>query len=297
MSPYFSVIIPTYNRANFIEKTIESVLNQTYQNFEIIVVDDGSTDNTLGVLEQYKNNNKIHVHHQKNAERGAARNKGISLAKGEYVIFLDSDDLFLEHYLELLFKKIKQNNNPNFIATNYNIRVVGKNKRIPDFDALKEGFYDYKLLLKGNVLGCLYCCRLANTNLKLFQEDRAYSIMEDWLFALENLLYDKILIVPEVSRIIIDHDGRSMRTNHNNIINARLRANNWALTNLPLENYDKRTLNYWTYYFCSVHYNLDGQSRLAFKYYLKLLNVFPFKRVTVIHFARLLLGIFKYSKV
>src|SRR5947209_429690 len=88
----FSVVIPTYNRAAYLRQTLASVLTQECQDFEIIVVDDGSTDATPVVLESF--GGKLRVFHQKNQGPGAARNLGASNAGGEYIAFLDSDDVW-----------------------------------------------------------------------------------------------------------------------------------------------------------------------------------------------------------
>ncbi len=104
----FSIIIPTYNRAVFLPKAIESVLAQTFPDWELIIVDDGSTDNTREVVSQYKDERITYIY-QENAERSAARNKGIVHAKGEYVCFLDSDDYYLENFLNDLNQKIIEN--------------------------------------------------------------------------------------------------------------------------------------------------------------------------------------------
>lgn len=101
MSPLFSVIIPLYNRASIIEKTIQSVLEQTCQDFEIIVVDDGSQDNSAEVMQQLQSHDRrIRYLQQPNSGAPVARNKGIDAATGKYVALLDSDDLFLRHHLE-----------------------------------------------------------------------------------------------------------------------------------------------------------------------------------------------------
>jgi len=96
--PRVSVIIPTHNMANYIIQTVESVLAQTYEDYEIIVVDDGSTDNTRKVLTPYMG--RIRYMWQENQERAVARNHGMRLAQGELVAFLDADDVWLSHYLK-----------------------------------------------------------------------------------------------------------------------------------------------------------------------------------------------------
>lgn len=100
-----SVIIPAYNQAHFIGRAIQSVLDQTYQDFEIIVVDDGSTDNTAEVVHGFEDS-RIRYLFQENQGLSAARNKGLRLAQGEFISFLDSDDEFLPHKLELLLEDL-----------------------------------------------------------------------------------------------------------------------------------------------------------------------------------------------
>jgi glycosyltransferase involved in cell wall biosynthesis len=97
IQPQVSVIIPTYNRGWIIKEAIDSVLAQDYKDFELIVVDDGSTDNTSGILASYGNN--IRVHFQENKGVSAARNRGIAEASGQFIAFLDSDDLWLPRKL------------------------------------------------------------------------------------------------------------------------------------------------------------------------------------------------------
>ncbi|HXA00429.1 MAG TPA: glycosyltransferase family A protein, partial [Cytophagaceae bacterium] len=94
----FSLVIPTYNRASFISKTLASLLSQKNQDFEIIVVDDGSTDNTEEVVKSF-NDNKIRYYKKDNAERGVARNYGAARANGDYINFFDSDDLAYDNHI------------------------------------------------------------------------------------------------------------------------------------------------------------------------------------------------------
>lgn len=94
--PSVSVIITTYNRANLVSRAIDSVLNQTYKDFELIIIDDGSTDNTKSLIDSYLQKDKRIVYfYQENKGWPSALNKGIELSKGEYIAFLDSDNEWL----------------------------------------------------------------------------------------------------------------------------------------------------------------------------------------------------------
>lgn len=98
-TPTVSVIIPTYNRAALIGKAISSVLVQTYKDFELIVVDDGSSDETVDVITSFRDERIVFLR-QENRGRSAARNRAIAVSRGRYVAFLDSDDEYLDHKLE-----------------------------------------------------------------------------------------------------------------------------------------------------------------------------------------------------
>lgn len=100
--PKVSVIIPAYNSALYLGEAIDSVLNQTFQDFEIIIIDDGSTDGTKAVVEKYLNcpQPRVRYYYQENNGPGAARNLGIKVAEGRYLAFLDADDRYLPRFLE-----------------------------------------------------------------------------------------------------------------------------------------------------------------------------------------------------
>ncbi|MDP1853777.1 MAG: glycosyltransferase [Candidatus Omnitrophota bacterium] len=119
-----SVIIPTYNRAQYICETIDSVLAQTYKDYEIIVVDDGSTDNTKELLAKY--NGKIQYVYKTNSGVSAARNLGINLSKGEYLAFLDSDDMWLPEKLEKQMGAINEDSIGLIHTAKYMIDAKGK---------------------------------------------------------------------------------------------------------------------------------------------------------------------------
>ncbi len=107
----FSIILPAYNAANTIHQCVESVLKQTYSNWELIAVDDGSSDSTYEILNKYsEQDSRIVAIHQNNAGPGLARNHGIAASTGDYIAFIDSDDYWEHDFLELVFSKIKENN-------------------------------------------------------------------------------------------------------------------------------------------------------------------------------------------
>ena len=106
-----SIVIPVYNVEKYLRDCFDSLLNQTYQDFEVICVDDGSTDESYKTLEEYKNkDNRFILIKQDNQGAGAARNRGIELAKGDYIQFLDSDDYFEPNMLEKLYLTAKKSN-------------------------------------------------------------------------------------------------------------------------------------------------------------------------------------------
>lgn len=105
--PFFSVIIPTYNRADFLKIAIESVLNQSFKNFQLVIVDDGSTDRTKALINSYQDNRLLYTYSQ-NRGVSSARNLGISLSTGKYLSFLDSDDRFRNDKLQITYNTIKE---------------------------------------------------------------------------------------------------------------------------------------------------------------------------------------------
>jgi glycosyltransferase involved in cell wall biosynthesis len=119
-SPFFSVVIPVFNREDLVEKVINCVLNQSFKDFELIVVDNCSTDKTVSVVQniQGKNSNIKLIANSKNLERCISRNLGAKNSIGEYVCFLDSDDFWLENHLEELYNSINETKIQGLYFTN-----------------------------------------------------------------------------------------------------------------------------------------------------------------------------------
>ena len=107
MSPFFTVVIPTFNCADYLERALKSVFSQTCQNFEIIVVDNSSTDHTNRVLKSYNDKRLTVIEVNNNGIIALSRNKGIENAKGDWIAFLDADDLWYEEKLQIVFNEIQ----------------------------------------------------------------------------------------------------------------------------------------------------------------------------------------------
>lgn len=127
-----SVIIPLYNKEKAIQNTLLSVLKQTYSDFEIIVVDDGGTDNSANIVKEIsKLDNRINYFYKHNGGVSSARNYGLSKAKGEWIIFLDADDEMLPNNLKHLYDLVS-NNNINIASANIYIQSSNNDKKLPN---------------------------------------------------------------------------------------------------------------------------------------------------------------------
>ena len=162
-----SVIIPVYNAERYISNTIESVLNQTYRDIEIVLVDDCSNDNSKTIIEAYAKKNDGIIYHLQEENGGAAvaRNTALNIASGRYVAFLDSDDLWLPDKLEKQLNLMQEKKAViSYTAyRQFSMEKVGNLVSVPEQ-------VTYKQLLKGNVIGCLTVMldkeRLGNLKMK-----------------------------------------------------------------------------------------------------------------------------------
>jgi glycosyltransferase involved in cell wall biosynthesis len=177
--PIFSIIIPTYNRENSIANCLLSVLNQTLKNFEILIIDNKSTDNTILEITKISDERiKLFVN-DRNYERCYSRNKGIERAIGHYITFLDSDDLFLPNHLQNWCDFLIKNKQENtFFISNKEICIKNEKRIIPPF----IDYSDKKNLLKYPVIPGQTC--IPTKIAKKFKFETAYLIFEDtalWL--------------------------------------------------------------------------------------------------------------------
>lgn len=288
----FSIIIPSYNRARSIQQTIYSVLEQSYKNFELIIVDDGSTDNTKEVVSKI-NDPRITYIFQENKERGAARNTGIKNSRAQYVTFLDSDDRLYPNHLEEAILAIKAFAKPEWFHLPYDIRnAVGKLIQRPSIQLLKLKQPEIHLL-KGNPLSCMGVFVKRDILLNnLFHEDRTLSGSEDWELWVRLGCHYPLLIHEKVTSCLIQHENRSViNQNEFKIISRIEKAKELTLSN---ECFKKRWWAYnglvssHLYAYASLHLAMAGNKRLSLKYIFKAIN----NNFTFI-FTRKFLGIIK----
>lgn len=205
--PFFSIILPTYNRANHLDKAIGSVLNQLFGNFELIIVDDGSTDNTREVVERWSDE-RIRYFFKENEERSIARNFGISRARGRYVNFLDSDDFFYPHHLETASKKLTELDFPPLLHLGFEIRKES-GELIKTFSNYKSSIN--KAIINDNLLisSSFFIDKVILTQLNFIPSPDAI-ISEDWCLWLRLAARYPIIVDKTVTNAIIEHPERSL---------------------------------------------------------------------------------------
>jgi glycosyltransferase involved in cell wall biosynthesis len=208
-TPFFTIVVPTYNRAHLIGKTIQTILKQDFVDFEVLVIDDGSKDNTAEVMGGFKDP-RIQYFKKDNAERGAARNYGAARAKGRYINFFDSDDLMYANHLSVAARLVEQEHNPEFFHLAYDHQlddgvVTG---HVNNFDNRTR-----QVVLFNNKLSCNgVFIRTDIARAHPFEENRVLASSEDWALWIKLLCRFEIRISNEITSSVVNHDQRSLRT-------------------------------------------------------------------------------------
>ena len=198
-TPKVSIILPTYNRAYIIEKAIQSVLNQTYQDFELIIVDDGSTDNTEEIIKKLQEKDKRirYIKLETNKGAAAARNEGIKIAHGKYITFQDSDDEWLPEKLEKQMKIFETTPEDIIVYTGF-WRIDGDEKTyIPDINISNREGNIHKELLKRNFIGTPSILLLKKNLEKIGMFDENLSRLQDWDLAIRLSKYYNFKLIDE----------------------------------------------------------------------------------------------------
>ena len=184
MAPFFSVVIPTYNQADFLRAALRSVLDQTYQNYEVIIVNNYSTDHTLDVIREISDPRIQVTDFQNHGVIGAARNVGIKASQGDYVAFLDSDDLWYTNKLEMVSQAISADPEIGLICHNQDTFREGVKAgvaRLGPKPGFKGDMQDY-LLINGNCVStsATVVARKYLTEVGNFSEDPKLATVEDY---------------------------------------------------------------------------------------------------------------------
>lgn len=211
-----SVIIPVYNVETYLRKCLDSVVNQTLKEIEIIIINDGSTDNSLQIIEEYAaKDDRIKVINQANQGQSAARNRGIEIAQGEYIGFVDSDDWIDLDFYEKLYERAKAYDAD--IAAANSIQHV-KNKIVPLVTYEKES---YAVNLQKKIKLCYIpysnsTCNKIFRRSKINEHDLRFKeglTSEDMLFLLQVAFYlESLVTVPEVTYNYFIRDDSTERT-------------------------------------------------------------------------------------
>jgi len=152
-TPLVSVVIPSYNAARFVADAVQSVLAQTYPNLEVLVIDDGSTDDTRQVMEQFASDARVNYHYQTNRGESGARNTGIRLARGEFIAYCDADDLWEPRKLEVQIPCFDGRPELGVVYTNV-IHVDANNQPMETYQTMRHnGRISAKLLMENFVTG------------------------------------------------------------------------------------------------------------------------------------------------
>jgi glycosyltransferase involved in cell wall biosynthesis len=262
----FSIIIPSYNRAGFVAKSIDSVLEQSFFKFELIIIDDGSEDNTAEVVNPYLQDNRIHYYKIENSERGAARNFGVSKSKGSYVTFLDSDDIFLPWHLEIARGQIVKHSRPAVFHLGY--EMLHPDGRIDTLPKLPNPVNDK--LLEGNHLSCMGVFLRRDVALaNRFNEDRQLSGSEDYELWMRLAARYPIFTVPEVTSRLINHNSRSVVTTDTEKLMTRISLlDQTLLRDIPFVARFGDQLGIFTSYrslYLALHLAMSGKRWLALK--------------------------------
>ena len=181
--PQVSIITPCYNASRFVSQTIDSVLTQTFTDWEMIIVDDGSKDDSSEIVEKYvKKDSRIRLIQQPNGGSANARNHGIREATGRYIALLDADDLWLPQFLE---KQIEFMKGKNAICVYSSYKRIDENSNEILKPLICRPFVNYKKMQITNFIGCLTGLYDSSKYGKKYLDEKLKSIRDDYAYWLE----------------------------------------------------------------------------------------------------------------
>ena len=261
-----------------LKKAINSVLVQDFKNWELIIVDDASTDNTTVVVKSYLSTQITYLKNLKNLHKGASRNNGMKIAKGKFITFLDDDDYFLPNHLSEIYKHIKQSNEKTALYYT-NIRYIkDKKETIRSLPTIQQNQNKIEFVLQPwTAIGAPQAV-IANSILKKEKFDESIEIGQDTeLFLRIADKYDLIHIQTD-TYVALYHDDNSANLKYNSGL-KRMRGLNKIFSNKQLSKQIPFKLKMYMYSYCyrrmSDHYEFTGDRRNTLNSALKSLMYYP----------------------
>lgn len=216
--PEISIIVPVYNTERFVSKCIESILGQTFEDFELILIDDGSTDQSGDICDKYATkDSRVKVIHQKNTGVSAARNRGLDVAQGNYLYFVDSDDYLESNALEIIY--------PYFFDSDIDMVCFGFQYRDENYNLIRLNEYTQKVLIREELIeeffkspnrlnGSCWNKIFRKEKISALRFDETVSYSEDWIFLFEAIYCCRQgITIPYCLYNVIEREDSTTRKN------------------------------------------------------------------------------------
>jgi len=281
--PFFSVIIPNYNHAPFLQQRIDSVLNQTYTDFEIIFLDDHSSDNSMEIIESYRSNKKIShiVFNDKNSGSLLTQwNKGIRLAKGNWIWIAESDDIADPHFLEECSNSLNDHPSARLFYCDSNILDDTTQQITRKFSDRKNSIFKTSKWSNAypkngitEINECLkYDCTVNNVSAAVFKKELALQVLQqkvqfryyaDWYFFLQLCLLTDICYTPQPLNTYRLHSG-SLLNAKTSLVNSTMEyfeILRLLYYNINIDN-KKKLLNHYAFNYLSFGILKDGPGKM-----------------------------------
>lgn len=272
--PYFSVIVPVYNKKEHLKKCLDSISNQSFKDFEIIIVDDGSNDGSDEIYSSFVWKQDVVIKRTENNGRCIARNIGISLSKGKWICFLDADDIYFSNHLQSHFDLIQRHSAYDIFATE---QLIGGAKKPYINSKLNSELFELKLddFIESNPIS-LNQVSINSKYIIDFPNER-FPISEDWYYMRKFHLNYNMLKSNIITTDVVDHDDRTMNANDIGVI---VEWNLYGADKISKEpkipNKIARKIKVYTVLLCANMYLSNGEKKNGIKLLKESFKFFPF---------------------
>lgn len=283
--PAVSVVLPTYNRSHLLSRSIQSVLSQAYSDFELIIVDDGSTDDTEKVVKSFKSNKIKYIRHRDNKGLSTSRNTGIRAARGKYIAFQDDDDEWMPEKLEKQIKAFETAPSAvGVVYTGFHRINIKKNYETPARITRREG-YIFSSLLRQQFVPPQSAVIKRDCFEKVGMFDESFIVMEDWELFLRMAQYYQFRYINE-PLVTMYRQSRGLSTKHGEHINSLQQI---LKTYSEQIRRDKKTLAKYYYWLGDLSCSC-GKLSQGRDYFIQSLRVYPLDARIFVAFLVSLLG-------